>query len=237
MREILKEGLLKLKFDFDDKILDKFIKYAEFLVSYNQNVNLTAITEPKEIAVKHFLDSAALLCALNIPAGAKIIDVGSGAGFPGLVLKLLRKDINLYLLDSLQKRIEFLRQCGELLDLDNIELLHLRAEDGGRDKSLREKFDFAVARAVAPLEVLSEYCLPFVKVGGCFAAQKGPNLSGELEEAKSAIKILGGGKANSFLVEIPFSDLRHNIVVIRKERQTPTLYPRKAGKPSKNPLK
>lgn len=233
MRDRLQKGFLSLGMDVSDAQIDKFIKYAELLVEWNEKINLTAITEPIEIAEKHFLDSAMCLkCGIH----GKVIDVGTGAGFPGIVLKILNPDIELCLLDSLQKRINFLETVCKELDLTNVTFVHARAEDGGRDKNLREKFDFSVARAVANLATLSEYCLPFVKVDGSFIAMKGPKAQEEIEAGKNAISKLGGEISNILEEQIPDTELKHVIISVKKVRPTAPAFPRKAGKPSKQPL-
>lgn len=233
MRERLKKGFLSLGMEVSDAQIDKFIKYAELLVEWNEKINLTAITEPIEIAEKHFLDSTMCLkCGIY----GKVIDVGTGAGFPGIVLKILNPDIELCLLDSLQKRINFLEIVCKELELENVTFVHARAEDGGRDKNLREQFDFAVARAVANLSTLSEYCIPFVKMGGSFIAMKGPKAQEEIEAGKNAVSKLGGEISSILEEEIPDTDLKHVIISVKKVRPTAPAFPRKAGKPSKQPL-
>jgi len=214
--------------------LDAFDRYAELLVETNKVMNLTAITEPEEIAVKHFFDSLLPLKYLDIPKGAKIIDVGTGAGFPGMVLKIARPDIELTLLDSLNKRLVFLSEVCDALELE-AEIVHGRAEEkaGG---NMRESYDFAFARAVAQLNVLSEYCLPYVKVGGSFIAMKGKKAAEELEEAKKAIAVLGG-KVTQFIEDsLPGGDER-GTVIIKKISQMSPKYPRAGGKIAKSPIK
>ena len=233
MIDRLKQGFNDLSMEVTDEQIAQLVRYGELLVEWNEKMNLTAITDPIEIAEKHFLDSAMCLkCGIS----GSVIDVGTGAGFPGLVLKILKPDIKLCLLDSLQKRLTFLETVTNELNLSDVTFVHARAEDGGRDKKLREKFDFAVARAVANLSTLSEYCLPFVKQNGCFVAMKGPKAQQEISDAKNALSKLGG-KLDTVLEEkIPSTDLEHVIVSVKKVRQTPSQYPRKAGKPSKEPL-
>ena len=187
-RDDLRAWCVPFGLDMSDALLDQLDVYAEFLVEYNQKVNLTAITDPAGIAVKHFLDSLLLLAAADIPAGASLIDVGTGAGFPGVPVHLMRDDLHLTLLDSLNKRIGFLQELCQRLNV-NASLLHARAEDAGRDPSLREQFDFATARAVASLPVLCEYCLPFVRVGGIFAALKSRNAAEETAPSFSPIPV------------------------------------------------
>ena len=233
MIERLKKGLADLKLPVSQKQIQQLQQYAALLTEWNQKINLTAIIDPQEIAEKHFLDSA--MCLKTGIAG-RVIDVGTGAGFPGLVLKILNPDMELYLLDSLQKRIVFLQTVCKELGLQNVTFLHARAEDGGQDKVLRESFDFAVARAVANLATLSEYCLPFVRVGGAFIAMKGPKASEEIESAKNAVSKLGGVLSGVQEEKIPETCYEHVIITIKKVRPTPSAYPRKAGKPSKQPL-
>ena len=233
MIDRLKKGFCDLSMEVTDEQLRQLVRYGELLVEWNEKMNLTAITDPAEIAEKHFLDSAMCLkCGIS----GKVIDVGTGAGFPGLVLKILKPDIKLCLLDSLQKRLTFLETVTNELGLTDVEFVHARAEDGGRDKKLREKFDFAVARAVANLSTLSEYCLPFVKQNGYFIAMKGPKAQQEIQDAKNALSRLGGEQDAVLEEKIPGTDLEHVIVSVKKVRQTPPQYPRKAGKPSKEPL-
>ncbi len=234
MKERLKQGLEQMNLPADGETLARFDAYAEFLVSYNEKVNLTSITEPLEIVEKHFLDSAAPQGL--IPKGSRVIDVGTGAGFPGLPLRIVRPDLQLTLLDSLEKRVRFLEEACQIMNLDGAAALHARAEDAARDPALREQFDAAVSRAVANLRVLCEYCLPFVRVGGLFLAWKGPGAEEEGKECEKALRTLGGELSAILPLDIPGTELDHRVVVIKKVRQTPAGYPRKAGKPTKNPL-
>lgn len=237
LKNMLKEGSSQLGIDLDQKQIDQFMKYKEILLEWNQKMNLTAIEDDKEIIIKHFLDSISCSKSEVIVNSGRVIDVGTGAGFPGIPLKIIFPNIELTLLDSLNKRIGFLKEVGNQLGINDIEYVHGRAEDVGQNKNYREKFDFAVARAVAPLNILLEYCLPFVKVGGYFICQKGSKLIEEMEESKVALKVLGAEVIKQIEVPLPFSDISHNIVIIRKIKQTSTKYPRKAGKPSKEPIK
>lgn len=214
--------------------LEKLNQYAQFLCAYNEKVNLTAITEPEEIARKHFLDSLLLAAAAPLPEGARLADVGAGAGFPGVPLKILRPDIRLTLIDSLQKRIVFLQALSQQLALP-FEAIHLRAEDAGRQSGLREQFDMAAARAVAALPVLCEYCLPLVKVGGLFAALKSRGAEEEMAAAQRAISLLGGELEGVRRFQLPGAEERA-IVLIRKISQTPPKYPRPSAKMAKSPL-
>lgn len=236
MRDILKNGLEKLGLDSGDAVLEQFEHYYTQLIAYNQKVNLTAITEPDEVAVKHFLDSVSLLDVLEIPYGARVIDVGTGAGFPGLPLKIVRGDIRLTLLDSLKKRVVFLEMCAQKLGLEGVECIHGRAEEFGKQEGYRQQYDLAVSRAVANLATLCEYCLPFVRVGGTFAALKGPAAQAELEDAKNAIETLGGGNPCINLAHIADADLAHSIVLVDKIVPTPPKYPRSGNKPLNKPL-
>ncbi len=234
MKNILQDGAKKLSLELDEVKIAKLEKYAELLKDWNNKINLTAITDDEGIATKHFLDSLTALCTNKVQG--RVIDVGTGAGFPGLVLKIAKPEIELTLLDSLNKRINFLSEVSKELELEGIAMVHSRAEDGGVNKQFREKFDTVVSRAVANLKVLSEWCLPFLKVGGYFLALKGPLADRELDEAKKAIKILGGEVDGVYEANIPFTDLSHKIIIIKKVRQTPTKYPRKPGIATKKPI-
>lgn len=209
--------------------------YGNLLIEWNEKMNLTAITEPKEVVFKHFLDCLLFFKCIEVPENASVIDVGTGAGFPGIVLKIARPDIKLTLLDSLNKRITFLNEVIEKLDLENTKAVHLRAEDGARNPEYRERFDIATARAVAPLNILSEYCLPYVKKGGMFVSLKGPQAAEEIAGAEKAVSLLGGEKPMLFTEEIEGIGKR-SIVKIKKISQTPPKYPRNSAKISKQPL-
>ena len=234
MKKLLFDGALKLNIDLGETKISQFMTYMEMLIEKNKLLNLTAITEPKEIITKHFLDS--LTAEKFIPQGANVIDVGCGAGFPGLPLKIARDDISLTLLDSLAKRLAFIEGVLNKAGVQNAKCVHARAEDGARDKAYREKYDVALSRAVANMAVLCEYCLPYVKVGGLFLALKGPAAQEEIENAINAIKTLGGEVVEISETAVPFTDLLHKIVVIKKVRPCPKQYPRKAGTPSKKPI-
>lgn len=205
--------------------------YAEFLVEYNNNVNLTAITDPKEILIKHFLDSILLVRYCDIPLGSSLIDVGTGAGFPSVPLKIYRDDLKITLLDSLNKRIYFLEQLCEKLEIE-AEFIHGRAEDFSKKPEYREKFDFSCARAVANMSLLSELCIPFVKVGGYFISMKGPTEN--VSEGENAIKILGGELTDICGYELEGEERR--IVKVKKISQTPTKYPRNSSQLKKKTL-
>ena len=196
-------------------------------------MNLTAITEPTEVAFKHFVDSCSILNYISVKENAKIIDIGTGAGFPGIPLKIVRDDINLTLLDSLNKRLLFLNEAAKKIGI-TANTIHGRAEDYGKDITYREKFDMAVSRAVAPLNVLSEYCIPFVKKGGIFVSMKGPNIQEEVNAGKSSIKLLGG-KINN-VKQFSLGDNSRSIIIVEKVSNTPAAYPRHGSKISKKPL-
>lgn len=230
----LKQLLETVGFAPTDTQLGQFDAYAALLVEWNEKINLTAITEPKEICGKHFLDSALLLKQLEVPQDTRMIDVGTGAGFPSIPCKILRPDLEVTLLDSLNKRINFLKEVSENLQIST-NCIHARAEDGGQNQALREQFEVATARAVAHLRELSEYCLPFVKVGGYFVALKGYEVEEELKEAGKALKILGGKVVEVRKYTLP-EEQKRAAVVIQKVSQTPTKYPRMSAKMKKQPL-
>ena len=219
-----------------------FLLYADLLEKKNAVMNLTAITDFKDVVHKHFLDSCAPARLAWFPSensGASLIDVGSGAGFPGIPLKILYPELNIVLLDSLRKRVDFLNEVIDALQLKEIRAVHMRAEDGARQEDLRECFDIAVSRAVAGLPVLAEYCLPYVKVGGSFLAYKGSGAEEETEGAERAVRILGGNAPEITRFELPGADgetLGRSLVRIRKSAPTPKKYPRKAGTAAKTPL-
>lgn len=216
--------------------MDLFDAFTALLLEWNAKFNLTRITDPAEIAVKHYLDSISLLAFVGIGEASRVIDVGTGAGFPGIPLKIICPHIRLTLLDSVRKKLTFIEVVIEHLGLTGVELVHSRAEDLGRQRSYREQFDLVVSRAVASLNVLSELCLPFCRIGGTFAAYKGPAIEAEIEEAKNAIRILGGETKSVHTFLLPHSDIQRTLVIIAKKRTTPAIYPRKAGVPERNPL-
>ncbi len=233
MKNLLLDGCSQMGVSLSDETAEKYIKYMNLLVEWNDKVNLTAITEEQKIITLHFLDSITPVAKKLIKSGDSVIDIGCGAGFPGLPIKFAENGVNLTLLDALAKRLKFIEEVLNETDTQAT-LVHSRAEDGARDKKHREKYDVAVSRAVANMAVLCEYCLPYVKVGGRFIALKGPSVEEELKTG--AIKILGGELEEVIDVEIPFEDLSHKIVVVKKVKPTPPQYPRKAGTPSKKPL-
>ena len=229
--EISREKFSSCGIDLPKNLYDKFNIYADFLVEYNEKVNLTAITDPMEILCKHFIDSACLLKYVDISNNSSLIDVGTGAGFPSVPLKILRPDIRLTLLDSLNKRIDFLKKLCDKLKID-VEFIHGRAEDISKMPEYREKFDYSCARAVANISTLSELCIPFVKVGGSFISMKGP--TEDVSRGTNAIEILGGSVADS--IDYSLFDEQRRIFVIRKISQTPIKYPRNSGQISKKSL-
>ena len=220
----------------DAKQIDKFGIYYRLIIEWNAKMNLTAITEPREVAVKHIVDSLTALRGIEERDSLRLIDVGTGAGFPGIPLKIVRPDLQLTLLDSLKKRVHFLETVVEALGLEGAECLHGRAEEAARQSALRERFDIAASRAVARLPVLAEYLLPFVRIGGTAIALKGLHSEEEAKEAERAVKILGGRAIESIPVALPGLSDKRAVLVIKKERPTPKAYPRKAGKPAKEPL-
>ncbi|MEA4846537.1 MAG: 16S rRNA (guanine(527)-N(7))-methyltransferase RsmG [Clostridiaceae bacterium] len=235
-RNILTDGLIELGVEPSEEKVEKLIGFMEIMLEWNEKVNLTAITEEKEIFIKHFLDSATCLSSEYIKEGSKIIDVGTGAGFPGIPVKILKDGLKMTLLDSLNKRIIYLKEAVKRLDLRDITAVHGRAEEVGSSKAHRESYDIVLSRAVASMNVLCEYCIPFAKIGGFFLCQKGPDIKDEMEQAASAVKILGGRIREVKEYKLPFSDIKHNIIVIEKVAVTPTKYPRKPGKPAANPI-
>lgn len=216
--------------------IGQFLTYYEMLTEWNQVMNLTAITEYKDVMKKHFVDSLSLVKAISLERKQSLVDVGTGAGFPGLALKIAFPGLQVTLLDSLRKRIDFLGAVVQKLHLQEVELIHGRAEDVARMEGKREHSDICVSRAVANLSTLSEYCIPFVKVGGVFVSYKSEKLSEELKNARHAISIFGSELERQVEFTLPDSDIYRNLVVIRKKKHTPGKYPRQAGQPQKNPI-
>ncbi len=236
-RQLLEEGMKAMGLSPTDSILNDFFTFKDLLIEWNEKINLTAITEERDVVIKHFLDSLSCLKSGLDFSNKKILDLGTGGGFPGVPLKIYDRSIEMTLLDSLNKRINYLKIVGDALDFDKVEYLHSRAEDSAVKPEYREQYDIVVSRAVANMSTLSEYCLPYVKVGGYFVAQKTVDSMDEIKSAERGIQILGGKVENIVEGTVPYSDLKHNLVLIRKEQPTPKNYPRKAGMPSKNPLK
>lgn len=234
--EDLKELAEKIKIELDERQLQQFEIFYRLVVEWNEKINLTAIVEEREFILKHLIDSLTLWDEEKFSSAQKIIDVGTGAGFPGLPLKIFKPNLKIVLLDSLNKRVEFLKKVVAELDLKNVTCLHGRAEDFAREKNFREKFDLAAVRAVARLNIISEYCLPFVKIGGTFAALKGKQFREEISKAENAVKILGGGKINFVEKTLPTLPDCRAVIYITKEKTTPKKFPRSAGTPTKKPL-
>lgn len=231
MQEYSKEiGIL-----LQEKQINQFYNYMKLLLEWNEKINLTAITKPEEIILKHFIDSMTI--ANDIEKNAKLIDVGTGAGFPGIPLKIIREDIDITLLDSLNKRVIFLKEVIKQLSLTKIEAIHSRVEEFGKNKKYRESFDYATSRAVANLSTLSEYLIPLVKLKGCCISMKGPDIKEEIQQSQNAILLLGGKVEEIKSFQLPKSDIDRNVIKIRKVKSTPPKYPRKPGMAAKEPIK
>ena len=224
----------KIDINLDNEICNKLYNYMNLLLEWNEKINLTAITDEKEIILKHFIDSFTINKFIN--SGDIMLDIGTGAGFPGLPIKIIRPEVDVFLMDSLNKRINFLNEVIELLQLKNIEAFHSRAEEMAKNNKFREKFDVVTSRAVAKLNILLEYMLPYTKVNGKCLCMKGPNIEEEIKEAEKALKILGGEIEKIEKIILPDSNIERKIIIIRKKSATPLKYPRKAGMPTKEPL-
>ncbi len=234
-KKVLYEKTKQIGIELTEEQLEKFYLYMNILLEWNEKINLTAITNEEEIILKHFVDS--LTINKYIEDSKSLIDVGTGAGFPGIPIKILRQDLKITLLDSLNKRINFLNEVIEKLELKNMECIHGRAEEFGKNKNYREKYDISTSRAVANMSTLSEYLIPFVKIGGKVLAMKGDKAEEELEEAKKAIKLLGGKVENIDNFYLPNSDIKRSIIIIKKIEKTEMKFPRKPGMPAKEPIK
>lgn len=235
--ELMKIAAEDAGMELNEVQYERFIKYMRLVQEWNTKINLTAITEDDEFIQKHFIDCIKAFKCDELKKAKTLIDVGTGAGFPGLPIAIMKEDLKVTLLDSLNKRVTFLNLVIRELGLKNVVTIHSRAEDGARDKNLREAFDIATSRAVANMTVLSEFCLPYVKVKGHFLALKGPAIEEELKDSKNAIATLGGELIEVKEVSVENTDLRHNLVLVKKIKQTPATYPRKAGTVTKKPLK
>lgn len=233
--KIIQEQANEIGIVLEKEQINQLYTYMQLLLEWNKKINLTAITQPREIITKHFIDSMTI--AKYIEKNAKLIDVGTGAGFPGIPLKIIRRDIKVTLLDSLNKRICFLKEVIEQLELTKIEAIHARVEELGKNKKYRESFDCATSRAVANLSTLVEYLIPLVKINGCCISMKGSKIEDEMQQSKSAISVLGGKIEKLEKFSLPQSDIDRNIIMIRKAKNTPTKYPRKPGTPVKEPIK
>lgn len=234
--EKFRHGLEELHISLSDSQMDQFMRYYELLIEKNKVMNLTGITEFDEVIEKHFLDSLSLVKAVPDLKNQKILDMGTGAGFPGIPLKIAFPDLNIVLMDSLNKRILFLQDVIEQLGLNKITAVHDRAEEMARKKEYRQQFDLCVSRAVANLSSLSEYCLPFVSIGGYFVPYKSSDIDEEVQQAKKAVYLLGGKIEDIVKFRLPDSEQNRSLVLIKKEKGTPKEYPRKAGTPTKKPI-
>jgi len=234
---LLRNCAAEMNIELTEGMTASFMQYMQMLLEWNEKINLTAITDPREIVLKHFADSLTALSELEAKAALRVADIGTGAGFPGLPLAIAAPAWEVSLMDSLQKRVKFLQHVTTALGIEKTSCLHTRAEDAGQASAHRERYDAVVSRAVARLAVLSEYALPLVKVGGTFLALKGPAAEEEVKEALPAIQKLGGELVEIKDAKIPFTELYHKLVIVRKKRHTPTGFPRNAAQMAKAPLK
>ena len=235
LKDLLKEKAEMFHVKLDDEALERFDIYGKFLVEWNEKINLTAITDPEGVTIKHFLDSITIFSYVDIPEGAKVIDVGTGAGFPGLAMLIARPDLDMTLMDSTKKRLMVIENILENIGL-KANVVHSRAEEAGQNKEYREKYDFSTARAVTNLRDLAEYCLPFVKVGGSFIPMKSAKAQEEIAEGKKAIHVLGGQIIKQYTFDLMDCGER-TIINIKKISPTPAKYPRPSAKIAKNPIK
>jgi 16S rRNA (guanine527-N7)-methyltransferase len=231
---LLDKYLEKIDIVINETQKEQFHKYMDLLIEWNKKINLTAIVEPEEIILKHFIDSVTISKYIN--QDDKTIDIGTGAGFPGIPLKIIRPELKIELLDSLNKRINFLNIVVDELKLKNIECIHSRVEEFAKNKKNREKYDIVTSRAVANLNVLVEYMIPLIKIGGRCICMKGPNIEEEIAKSQNAIKILGGEIEKVEEFTLPETDIKRTIIIIKKVKNTPSKYPRKPGAPSKEPI-
>jgi len=235
-KEILETGLETLEIKVDDKIVESLLSYLELLIETNKKFNLTSITEPSKVIYKHFIDSLTIIPFLKEQSNKHIIDVGTGAGFPGIPVKIIKPDYKVSLIDSTKKKVDFLKIICDELKLTNVECIHTRAEELARDTDHREKYDIALSRALAPLNLLLELCLPFVKVGGTFIAYKSKEAYNEIDMAKKALDVLGGQVVDVKKLEISGLEGERNLIFIKKTKAISSIYPRKAGSPQKKPI-
>ncbi len=236
VEEILYDGCSQMGIIITDEQIAKMMEFKKIVLDWNKKMNLTSIKNERDFTIKHLLDSISCLTIDEVKKEQKTIDIGTGAGFPSIPLKIMLPETELTLLDSSSKKIGFLEEVCRSLELEKVEAIHGRAEELGQNKDYRECYDLVLARGVAPMNVLVEYCLPFLKVGGHFVCQKGPRLEEEIKTAKIAIDILGGEVKHIEKISLPFEDLDHKILVIEKINISPTKYPRKVGKPTKKPM-
>lgn len=236
MDDLLEERLKDISIQLDDNKRNQFMEFYKLLIEWNQYMNLTAITEYEEVVEKHFVDSLSIVKAINLCEKENIIDIGTGAGFPGIPIKIIYPHLKVTLLDSLNKRVKFLNTIIEKLELKNINVIHGRAEDYAKQKEYREKYELCVSRAVANLSTLSEYCIPYISVGGMFISYKSDEIDEELLKSKNAVKILGAKISDVIRFQLPGTDIRRSFIKIEKIKNTPKIYPRRAGIPGKEPL-
>lgn len=236
LKDFFVSSLDEINLEISEYQIEQFINFYHFLIEKNKVMNLTGITEPKEVIIKHFVDSLSIVKIVDMNRYNSMIDMGTGAGFPGIPIKIMFPELNVVLMDSLNKRINFLKEASDMIDLHNIEFVHGRAEELGRNKLYREKFDLCVSRAVANLSTLSEYCLPFVNVGGSFVCYKSGNSDDEIDQAAHAIDLLSGKIVDRLDFVLPNSDFGRILLKIDKCSKMAKMYPRKAGTPSRNPL-
>lgn len=236
MKEYLREFLKRMELELGDEQLEQSECFYRMMIERNKSVNLTAVTDERESALKHFADSLSVLTLPDFKRNATLIDVGTGAGFPALPLKIACPELKVTAVDALRKRLDFIAEVIDALGLKDISLKHARAEDAARDTQFREKFDYATARAVASMNVLCEYTLPFVSVGGSLIAYKGPSGAEEMKNAKNAIAKLGGVDGGTCFVEIGSDEITRCLCIVKKTAHTPSQFPRKAGIPEKKPL-
>ena len=234
--KVLEKGLKNINIAYDNEKIEKIVKYYKMIIEWNKNINLTTIVDEEEFINKHILDSLLLAKHVNFNKIGNIIDVGTGAGFPGIPIKIFYGNISVTLLDSLKKRVLFLEKAADYLELKDVFTIHGRAEDYGQNIEYREKFDLCVSRAVSNLSVLSEYCIPFIKNGGTFIAYKSSNVDNEIKSSGDAILKLGGKVVSVEKTILPNTDIERTFIIIKKDVSTSSIYPRKAGTPLKNPL-
>ena len=232
----LRDSFDKLKIQYNDEQIEQFRSYYELLTEWNKKINLTAITGYEDVVRKHFIDSILICSLLDLNKDIRIIDVGTGAGFPGIPIKILNPDCRIVLLDSLNKRVRFLETVVDELGLDNVECIHGRAEDVSREKNYRASFDLSVSRAVANLSTLCEYCIPFLKKGGMFVSYKSDKADDEINGSENAVRTLGSEITSVKEIALPETDIVRKFVMITNKKQVSNIYPRKAGIPAKDPL-
>ncbi len=235
--ELLRDGLAQIGIQADSLMLERFETYYQMLIEWNEKMNLTAITQEEDVIIKHFIDSVLVVKAIDFNRVHSLIDIGTGAGFPGLPLKIVFPQLKVTLMDSLNKRIHFLEAVTQALKLQDVECKHSRAEDLAKEANYRENYDLVLSRAVSHLSTLSEYCLPFANISGFFVSYKSADCEEELNAAKEAIRILGGQIKTVATAQLPFADITRTYVCVEKIGKTPKTYPRKAGTPTKSPLK